>query len=112
MIRKFIGKSHEVPDTEQQIHLVQMLRKVENGVKIPQDSQLTDKDLKTIGKATAKSSLQECGSVSALISIGTGLEEDHFDKSGILGKSAPECAGEHQGRQKQRVGYAIQASPR
>uniref|UniRef100_A0AAV2ITI3 Uncharacterized protein n=1 Tax=Knipowitschia caucasica TaxID=637954 RepID=A0AAV2ITI3_KNICA len=43
-----------------------MLRKVETGVRIPEDSQLTDKDLKAIGKAAAKSLLQECGSVSAL----------------------------------------------
>uniref|UniRef100_A0AAV2IY56 Alkylated DNA repair protein AlkB homologue 8 N-terminal domain-containing protein n=1 Tax=Knipowitschia caucasica TaxID=637954 RepID=A0AAV2IY56_KNICA len=43
-----------------------MKKKVETGVRIPEDSQLTDKDLKAIGKAAAKSLLQECGSVSAL----------------------------------------------
>uniref|UniRef100_A0AAV2IU68 Uncharacterized protein n=1 Tax=Knipowitschia caucasica TaxID=637954 RepID=A0AAV2IU68_KNICA len=66
MVKKLVQKAHMVPDTEQQIHLVQMLRKVETGVRIPEDSQLTDKDLKAIGKAAAKSLLQECGSVSAL----------------------------------------------
>uniref|UniRef100_A0AAV2IXE3 protein-tyrosine-phosphatase n=1 Tax=Knipowitschia caucasica TaxID=637954 RepID=A0AAV2IXE3_KNICA len=66
MIKKLIQKAHMVPDTEQQIRLVQMLSKVETGVRIPEDSQLTDKDLKAIGKAAAKSLLQECGSVSVL----------------------------------------------
>uniref|UniRef100_A0AAV2KHE1 Uncharacterized protein n=1 Tax=Knipowitschia caucasica TaxID=637954 RepID=A0AAV2KHE1_KNICA len=66
MIKKLIGKAHEIPDIEQQTRLVQMLQKVENGVRIPEGSDLTAKDLKAIGKAAAKSLLQECGSVSAL----------------------------------------------
>uniref|UniRef100_A0AAV2MRS5 Uncharacterized protein n=1 Tax=Knipowitschia caucasica TaxID=637954 RepID=A0AAV2MRS5_KNICA len=43
-----------------------MLRNVEDGVRIPKDSQLTDKHLKAIGKAAAKKLLLEYGLVSAL----------------------------------------------